>query len=70
MKTTITYFPSSHDAGEEQLNSRILGYLSKNFLIVKDNIYGYVYIEFEESLTNSELKDLDMAMITLGYNRF
>jgi hypothetical protein len=68
MKTIITYFPSNHDASEEQLNLRISEYLSKSFLTTKNE--GYAYIEFEENLSNSELKDLDMAMITLGYNRF
>lgn len=67
---TIVYYPSNHDATEEQISQRITEYLgSVDFQVTRGDSRS-VTIEFELDLTTPQLKDLDSALISFGFQRF
>lgn len=64
------YYPANHDASESQISDRITEYLSvSNFTVTRGDSRS-VIIEFESDINIQELKDLDAALITFGFQRF
>jgi len=67
---TIIYYPSNHDATESQISDRITEYLNvSNFIVTRGNSRSVV-VDFDSNISIQQLKDLDAAMITFGFQRY
>lgn len=66
----IVYYPSNHDASEAQISERILEYLNAlNFTITRGDSRSII-IDFESDINVQQLKDLDSALTTFGFQRY
>ena len=64
----LNYFPSSHNSNEQDILNRISKYTDLNIFVKKDE-YSTVFLESKENLTDEEIKNLDLSMMSLGYIR-
>ena len=65
----IQYYPTNHDANDQELTQRIQQYLNESFTLSK-NLNRYTVVTFNNNITLETLKSLDMAFMTLGYIRY